>query len=158
MTDTNNSQLIPIRRALISVSNKEGIVELARTLKSFDVEIISTGGTATALREAGDRSSRCFRSYRLSGDDGRTRQDAASKNSWWALRLSRQPMHISAMNEHDIAPIDMVVVNLYPFEETIAPRGRHSGGVNRADRYRRTRYDSFGSKELGQCCSRHVSR
>ena len=53
MTEENLEKLRKVRRALLSVSDKTGIVELARTLRGFDVEIISTGGTARALREAG---------------------------------------------------------------------------------------------------------
>ena len=53
MTEPNELGLVKIRRALISVSDKTGIVDFARELKSFDVEIISTGGTAKALRDAG---------------------------------------------------------------------------------------------------------
>ena len=119
MTETNNSQLIPIRRALISVSNKEGVTELARTLKNFGVEIISTGGTATALREAGvevrDVSEVTGFPEMM---DGRVKT-LHPKIHGGLLALRDNPIHVSAMADHDIAPIDMVVVNLYPFEETV---------------------------------------
>src|SRR5215213_4696599 len=105
----------PIKRALISVSDKTGIVDFARELKRFDVEIISTGGTAKALREAGievrDISD-------LTGFpemmDGRVKT-LHPRVHGGILALRNQPEHVATMKQHGIEPIDMVVVNLYPF-------------------------------------------
>src|SRR2546427_4186163 len=118
MTD-NNSDLVKIRRALISVSDKIGIVDFARALKGFDVEIISTGGTAKTLRDAGldvrDVSDVTDFPEML---DGRVKT-LHPRIHGALLALRDNPDHVAAMREHDIQPIDLVVVNLYPFEQTI---------------------------------------
>src|SRR6266851_2398703 len=119
MTEEDKIGLRKIRRALISVSDKTGIVDFARALKDFDVEIISTGGTAKALRDAGI-------SVRDVSDitgftemmDGRIKT-LHPKIHGALLGVRDNPEHESAMREHGIQPIDMVVVNLYPFEQTI---------------------------------------
>jgi len=123
MTTEIESQLVRIRRALISVSDKTGIVDFARELKRFGVEIISTGGTAKALREAGievrDVSDVTGFPEMM---DGRIKT-LHPKIHGALLALRDNPEHQSAMRAHDIEPIDMVVVNLYPFEQTIARDG-----------------------------------
>jgi phosphoribosylaminoimidazolecarboxamide formyltransferase/IMP cyclohydrolase len=123
MTDNQNLGLRKIRRALISVSDKTGIVDFARELKSFDVEIISTGGTAKALREAGievrDVSEVTGFPEMM---DGRVKTLHPNIHGG-LLGVRDNPAHQSAMSEHGIEPIDMVVVNLYPFEQTIAREG-----------------------------------
>src|SRR6266478_2620568 len=85
MSDQNHLGLRKISRALISVSDKTGIVDFARDLRTFDVEIISTGGTAKAVRD--------------------------------------NPEHVAAMNQNGIEPIDMVVIDLYPFAQTVRREG-----------------------------------
>ena len=123
MTETNELGLVRIRRALISVSDKTGIVEFATRLKGFGVEIISTGGTARTLREAGvdvlDVSD-------LTGFpemmDGRIKT-LHPRVHGGLLALRDNPDHIAAMEKHGIEPIDMVVINLYPFEQTINRAG-----------------------------------
>src|SRR5437773_11284499 len=119
MTKEIDSQLVRIRRALISVSDKTGIVEFARELKRFDVEIISTGGTAKALRDAGievrDVSDVTGFPEMM---DGRIKT-LHPKIHGALLGLRENPKHVAAMREHHIEPIDMVVVNLHPFKETI---------------------------------------
>ena len=114
------SELRKIKRALISVSDKTGIAEFARELKRFDVEIISTGGTAKALREAGievrDVSDVTGFPEMM---DGRIKT-LHPKIHGALLGVRDNPSHQAAMQEHGIEPIDMVVINLYPFEETIA--------------------------------------
>lgn len=123
MTEANELGLVKIRRALISVSDKTGIVEFARELKRFGVDIVSTGGTANALREAGievrDVSD-------LTGFpemmDGRIKT-LHPKIHGALLALRDNPEHQAAMGAHKIEPIDMVVVNLYPFELTIGREG-----------------------------------
>ncbi|MEP6636569.1 MAG: bifunctional phosphoribosylaminoimidazolecarboxamide formyltransferase/IMP cyclohydrolase [Acidobacteriota bacterium] len=123
MTENNENGLRKIRRALISVSDKTGIVDFARELKRFDVEIISTGGTAKALREAGIEVRDVAD---LTGFpelmEGRVKT-LHPKIHGGLLGLRDNPEHQAAMREHGIEPIDMVVINLYPFEETIAREG-----------------------------------
>jgi phosphoribosylaminoimidazolecarboxamide formyltransferase/IMP cyclohydrolase len=119
MNENDNPGLHHIRRALISVSDKTGIVDLARELKRFEVEIISTGGTAKTLREAGievrDVSEVTEFPEMM---DGRIKT-LHPRIHGALLALRDHPEHVAAMNEHGIEPIDLVVVNLYPFEETI---------------------------------------
>jgi phosphoribosylaminoimidazolecarboxamide formyltransferase / IMP cyclohydrolase len=123
MTQENNQELRPIRRALISVSDKSGIVDFARALKRFNVEIISTGGTAKALREAGievrDVSDVTGFPEMM---DGRVKT-LHPRIHGGLLALRKSPEHLAAMRDNGIEPIDMVVVNLYPFEQTIAKPG-----------------------------------
>lgn len=119
MTRPEEDSLRKIRRALISVSDKTGIVDFARELKSFGVEIISTGGTARALREAGievrDVSDVTGFPEMM---DGRIKT-LHPKIHGALLALRDKEEHLAAMKQHDIEPIDMVVINLYPFEQTV---------------------------------------
>ncbi|HEX9543732.1 MAG TPA: bifunctional phosphoribosylaminoimidazolecarboxamide formyltransferase/IMP cyclohydrolase, partial [Pyrinomonadaceae bacterium] len=123
MTDEKELGLRKIRRALISVSDKTGIVDFARELKTFDVEIISTGGTAKSLRDAGidvrDVSEVTGFPEMM---DGRVKT-LHPKIHGALLGLRENSQHLRAMQQHDIEPIDMVVVNLYPFEQTIDREG-----------------------------------
>lgn len=109
-----------IKRALVSVSDKTGIVELARELISFGVELLSTGGTAKMLRESGlevkDVSDFTGFPEML---DGRVKT-LHPKVHGGLLGMRDNPEHVAKMQEHGIEPIDMVVVNLYPFEATVA--------------------------------------
>ena len=120
MTDL---QLRTIKRALISVSDKTGIVDFARALTDFKVEIISTGGTAKALRDAGigvrDISEITGFPEMM---DGRVKT-LHPRVHGGLLAIRDNDEHVAAMQEHGIAPIDMVVVNLYPFAETIKREG-----------------------------------
>ena len=110
-----------ITRALLSVSDKTGLVDFARALAGYGVELVSTGGTAKALKEPGLTVHRRLRAHRLSRDDGRPRQDAAPEG---ARRPAGDPrQHRSTprrWQQHGIKPIDLLVVNLYPFEATVA--------------------------------------
>jgi phosphoribosylaminoimidazolecarboxamide formyltransferase/IMP cyclohydrolase len=123
MAEDKSDGLVRIRRALISVSDKTGIVEFARELKSFEVEIISTGGTAKTLREAGievrDVSEVTGFPEMM---DGRIKT-LHPKIHGALLGLRENPGHVAAMKEHGIETIDMVVINLYPFEQTITREG-----------------------------------
>lgn len=109
-----------ITRALISVSDKTGILELARDLARYDVELLSTGGTAKMLREAGltvkDVSEFTGFPEML---DGRVKT-LHPKVHGGLLGMRSNPEHVAKMKEHGIENIDMVVVNLYPFEATVA--------------------------------------
>lgn len=112
-----------IQRAIISVSDKKGIAEFANELDKLGVEIISTGGTARILKEAGIR-------VRLISEltgfpeilDGRVKT-LHPKVHGGLLGIRDNPEHAQQMKSNEIVPIDMVVVNLYPFEETIANEG-----------------------------------
>jgi phosphoribosylaminoimidazolecarboxamide formyltransferase/IMP cyclohydrolase len=112
-----------VRRALLSVSDKTGLVEFARTLASFGVELLSTGGTAKALREAGvevrDVSDVTGFPEML---DGRVKT-LHPRIHGGLLALRDDDEHARALAEHGIEPIDMVVINLYPFEQTVARAG-----------------------------------
>ncbi|MEN9642124.1 MAG: bifunctional phosphoribosylaminoimidazolecarboxamide formyltransferase/IMP cyclohydrolase [Planctomycetota bacterium] len=114
---------IRIRRALISVSDKSGLVEFARELAAMGVEIISTGGTAAALAKAGIsvvpiESVTGFPEMM----DGRVKT-LHPKVHGGLLGVRNNPEHMAAMTAHGIAPIDLVCVNLYPFEATVAKPG-----------------------------------
>ena len=116
MTD----DVVPVRRALLSVSDKAGLVEFGRFLAGRGAEILSTGGTARALREAGVP-------VREVGDhtgfpeilDGRVKTLVPQIHGGLLGRRDLDS-HRAQMEEHGIAPIDLVVVNLYPFEATVA--------------------------------------
>src|SRR3989442_15620760 len=109
-----------IRRALLSVSDKKRLVPFAETLSAAGIELISTGGTARALREAGlsvtDLSAYTGFPEML---DGRVKT-LHPKVHGGLLYLRGNAEHESAVRSHGIGPIDLVVVNLYPFEQTIA--------------------------------------
>lgn len=112
-----------LMRALISVSDKTGVTAFAKRLASKDVEILSTGGTAKTLREAGlkviDVSDVTGFPEMMNG-----RVKTLHPKIHGALLAVREnPEHVKALKDHDIQPIDIVVVNLYPFEETVAKEG-----------------------------------
>src|SRR3982750_4240170 len=113
------TDLVPVRRALISLSDKTGLAERAAGLARHGVEIVSTGGTAAKLRENG-ASPRDISD--LTGFpemmDGRGKT-LHPKVHGGLLAVRDNPEHAAAMVEHDIAPIDLVVVNLYPFLSTV---------------------------------------
>jgi phosphoribosylaminoimidazolecarboxamide formyltransferase/IMP cyclohydrolase len=109
-----------IQRALLSVSDKAGLLPLAQTLTAAGVELISTGGTAKALREAGltvtDLSAHTGFPEML---DGRVKT-LHPKIHGGLLYMRGNATHEAAVRQHGILPIDLVVVNLYPFEQTVA--------------------------------------
>ncbi len=115
--------MVKVKRALISVSNKTGIVDFARELKEFGVEIISTGGTAKVLREAGvevvEVSSVTGFPEILEGRV-KTLHPVISAG---ILADKTKESHLKQLEELNIKPIDMIVVNLYPFKEIIAKEG-----------------------------------
>jgi phosphoribosylaminoimidazolecarboxamide formyltransferase/IMP cyclohydrolase len=112
-----------ITRALVSVSDKTGVLEFSKELASFGVEILSTGGTAKLLRDAGlavkDVSEFTGFPEML---DGRVKT-LHPKVHGGLLGMRSNPEHVATMKQHGIEPIDMVVVNLYPFEATVARQG-----------------------------------
>ena len=121
MTDKmiKKSNTVKIRRVLISVSEKEGIEDFAKKLFDFGVEILSTGGTASLLKKTGldvtDVSN-------VTGFpeimDGRIKTLHPKIHGGLLARRDSKD-HLQAMSEHDIDPIDMVVINLYPFNKTV---------------------------------------
>ncbi len=115
--------MVKIRRALISLSDKTGILDLARALQKFDVEIISTGGTAKLLRENNiqvkDVSAYTGFPEML---DGRVKT-LHPKIHGGLLALRENLEHMRILGEHGIGLIDLVVINLYPFEKTISKPG-----------------------------------
>ncbi len=118
------SDLVPVKRALLSVSDKTGLAEFARALHGeFGVELISTGGTARFLREQGLPVTDVAQ---VTGFpemmDGRVKTLHPLIHG--GLLAQRDNLeHVAAMKAHDIRPIDLVCVNLYPFEQTISKAG-----------------------------------
>jgi len=122
----------PIRRALLSVSDKQGIVELARALAARAVALLSTGGTAALLREAGVPVTEVS-AYTGFPEimDGRVK--TLHPRVHGAL-LGRRGVDDAIMREHGIEPIDLLVVNLYPFAATVArPGSSYADGVEHID-------------------------
>lgn len=120
------SDLVTIKRALISVSDKSGLGEFAKALAAeFGVQLISTGGTAKFLRDQGmtvtDVSAVTGFPEMM---DGRVKT-LHPKVHGGLLALRDNPQHVAAMKEHDIQPIDLVIINLYPFRQTIAKPNVH---------------------------------
>jgi phosphoribosylaminoimidazolecarboxamide formyltransferase/IMP cyclohydrolase len=113
----------PVKRALLSVSDKHGVVDFARGLQALGVELLSTGGTAKLLRDAGltvmDVSDYTGFPEML---DGRVKT-LHPKVHGGILGRRDLPEHLATMAAHDIPTIDLVVVNLYPFRETVAKPG-----------------------------------
>src|SRR4051812_25259032 len=113
------NQLRRVHRALLSVSDKTGLVEFARSLAARGVELVSTGGTAKAIADAGLKVKDVSD---LTGFpemmDGRVKT-LHPKVHGGLLAIRANDEHAQAMKTHDIAPIDLLVVNLYPFEATV---------------------------------------
>ena len=127
------SDLYPVRRALISVSDKTGLIDLAKALEARGVEILSTGGSAKAIREAGV-------AVRDVADvtgfpemmDGRVKTLHPMVHGG-LLALRDNDSHVAAMEEHEIGGIDLLVVNLYPFEATVAAGGDYQTCIENID-------------------------
>src|ERR1051326_7970503 len=109
-----------VQRALISVSDKTGLVDFARELAKLNIEIISTGGTAKLLADNGIpvRQISDFTGF-PEMLDGRVKTLHPEVHGG-LLHLRDNPEHLKQVQAHDIKPIDLVVVNLYPFEQTVA--------------------------------------
>src|ERR1043165_6628686 len=120
-------------RALISVSDKAGVVDFARALAGFGIELVSTGGTRKTLSEAGLE---VLDVAALTGFpemmDGRVKTlHPAVHGGLLAMRGNAQ--HVEAMRAHNIPPIDILVVNLYPFEQTVAQGADFAGCIENID-------------------------
>src|SRR5215212_4662676 len=122
-SSTTLTELVKIERALISVSDKTGIVELAKALLSHGVEILSTGGTAQLLKLNGVVVTEvgAYTGF-PEMTEGRVKT-LHPKVHGGILARRDKPDHVRAMHDHAIPPIDMVVVNLYPFAQTVAKPG-----------------------------------
>ncbi|MEP3758607.1 MAG: bifunctional phosphoribosylaminoimidazolecarboxamide formyltransferase/IMP cyclohydrolase, partial [Marinomonas sp.] len=124
---------VVIKRALLSVSDKSGLADLGKTLAARGVELVSTGGTAKALRDAGlevrDISE-------LTGFpemmDGRVKTLHPNVHGG-LLAVRDNAEHAAAMEEHGIGAIDLVVVNLYPFEATVAKGAERAEVIENID-------------------------
>jgi phosphoribosylaminoimidazolecarboxamide formyltransferase / IMP cyclohydrolase len=128
MTDT-----VPPRRALISVSDKTGLIEFATALAGHGVELLSTGGTAKALRDAGlpvrDVAEVTGFPEMM---DGRVKTLHPMVHGG-LLALRDHPDHLAAMETHKIGAIDLLVVNLYPFEATVASGAAYDDCIENID-------------------------
>jgi phosphoribosylaminoimidazolecarboxamide formyltransferase / IMP cyclohydrolase len=120
-------------RALISVSDKTGLVEFARALSGFGIELVSTGGTSKALADAGLK---VLDVSDLTGFpemmDGRVKTLHPAVHGG-LLAIRNNPLHVEAMQAHRIKPIDILVVNLYPFEATVARKADFATCVENID-------------------------
>ena len=123
----------PVRRALIAVFDKDGVVDLARELSVLGVELVSSGGTAATIAEAGIDVTPV---EAVTGFpemlDGRVKT-LHPKIHAGILADRRKPEHGSQLAEHDIEPIDLVVVNLYPFRETVASGAGEDDVIEKID-------------------------
>jgi len=128
-----NDQPRHIRRALLSVSDKTGLVEFARALASRGIELVSTGGTAKALKDAGLT---VIDVAELTGFpemmDGRVKT-LHPKVHGGLLAIRDNKQHAEAMAQHGIKPIDLLVVNLYPFEATVAKGASYQDCIENID-------------------------
>ncbi len=129
----NPQSITPVRRALISVSDKTGIADFAKSLAAQGCALVSTGGTANLLRDAGLEVSDVSE---LTGFpemmDGRVKTLHPNVHGG-LLALRDNDDHLTAMKTHDIVPIDLLVVNLYPFEETLAAGADYETCVENID-------------------------
>ncbi len=112
------TDLVPVKRALISVSDKTGLLDLAKALAELGVDLLSTGGTAKEMREAGLNITDVAD---VTGFpemmDGRVKTLHPAVHGG-LLAIRDDPSHVAAMQEHGIGPIDLLISNLYPFETT----------------------------------------
>ena len=142
------TDLIPVRRALLSVSDKAGLADLAAALVRHGVEIVSTGGTAKALREAGHA---VLDVSDLTGFpemmDGRVKTLHPTVHGG-ILAVRDDAAHVASMEEHGIGAIDLVVVNLYPFAATVA-KGAARDAISSA---------SLSRPRLPELCTTRASR
>ncbi|NDB18837.1 MAG: bifunctional phosphoribosylaminoimidazolecarboxamide formyltransferase/inosine monophosphate cyclohydrolase, partial [Actinobacteria bacterium] len=126
-------QRIPVRRALVSVYDKSGLVELARALAGAGVEIVSTGSTATTIAEAGVPVTSVSD---VTGFpeilDGRVKTLHPGIHGG-LLGRSADPAHRDVMAEHGIEPFELLIVNLYPFRQTVAAGGDYEACVENID-------------------------
>ncbi|MDY6049275.1 MAG: bifunctional phosphoribosylaminoimidazolecarboxamide formyltransferase/IMP cyclohydrolase [Corynebacterium sp.] len=130
---SETTQRIPVRRAIISVFDKTGVVELAEGLAAAGVEIVSTGSTAATIRDAGVEVQEVSD---LTGFpetlDGRVKTLHPRVHAG-ILADTTNPEHVAQLDELGIAPFQLVVVNLYPFQETVAAGGTREEIIEKID-------------------------
>jgi len=127
------TDIVPIRRALISVSDKTGLIAFAQVLARRHVEILSTGGSAKALRDAGIAVKEVSEHTGFPEImDGRVKTLVPQIHGGILARRDNQE-HLAQMQAHAIAPIDLVAVNLYPFEATVARAAPYDECVENID-------------------------
>ena len=128
-----STNLVPIRRALLSVSDKTGLIELVKVLDAKGVALLSTGGTAKAIRDAGFAVTDVSEITNFPEMmDGRVKTLHPMVHGG-LLALRDNEDHIAAMKEHGIGAIDLLVVNLYPFEATVAAGADYDTCVENID-------------------------
>ena len=145
---------IRVRRALISVADKRGLVDFATRLHGAGIEIVSSGGTHKALSEAGipvTPVAEVTGAAEMLG--GRVKTLHPNIHGGILADLANSG-HVADMEQRGIAPFQLVVVNLYPFESTVAPERCDGVRSDRADRHRRTDADQSRRQEsrVGRCC------
>src|SRR3954465_13492873 len=127
------TDLRPIKRALLSVSDKSGLIDFARALVGLGIELVSTGGTSKAIADAGLK---VLDVSDLTGFpemmDGRVKTLHPAVHGG-LLAIRDKPDHAAAMQQHGIKPIDLLVVNLYPFEATVAKGADYDTCVENID-------------------------
>ncbi|KQI69901.1 phosphoribosylaminoimidazolecarboxamide formyltransferase [Loktanella sp. 3ANDIMAR09] len=127
------TDLIPVTRALLSVSDKTGLIELGQALSARGVELLSTGGSAKALRDAGlDVKDVAEVTGFPEMMDGRVKTLHPVVHGG-LLAVRDNDAHVAAMDEHGIGGIDLLVVNLYPFEETVAKGADYATCIENID-------------------------
>ena len=128
--------LTPVRRALLSVSDKTGIVEFARELKERGIELLSTGGTAKLLTSHGISVKEVAEHTGFPEIMGGRLKTLHPKIHGGLL--GRRGVDENIMTTHEIEPIDLLAVNLYPFAATVSRGGLHLRGRGREYRHRRS--------------------
>src|ERR1700712_765012 len=122
-----------VTRALLSVSDKSGLIEFARALSAHGIDLVSTGGTAKAIAAAGLKVSDVSD---LTGFpemmDGRVKT-LHPKVHGGLLAIRGKAAHATSMKQHDIKPIDLLVVNLYPFEATVEKGASYEDCIENID-------------------------
>ena len=139
----------PLRRALLSVSDKTGLVEFATELaNTFGVELIATGGTRKALADAGLPVKDIAELTKFPEIlDGRVKSLHPAIFAGLLAKRTK-PEHMATLAEHGLPEIDLVVCNLYPFEETVAKPGVSEAEVDGEYRHRRAVHGAGGGEEF----------
>ena len=127
------NDIVPVKRALLSVSDKTGLADIAAVLQENGVEILSTGGTARALRESGIKIIDVSDYTGFPEMMGGRVKTLHPKIHGGLLALRGDQEHNDAAEAHEIPPIDLLVCNLYPFEETAKSNNSYNDCVENMD-------------------------
>ena len=128
------SDIVPVKRALLSVFDKTGLADLGAALQKNGVEILATGGTARALRESGIKIIDVSDYTGFPEMMGGRLKTLHPKVHGGFLALRNDQEHIDAAEAHEIPLIDLLVCNLYPFEETVRSNSSYKDCVENIDR------------------------